>query len=449
MTKDMTEGSPLNHIVQFSIPLLLGNVFQQTYNMMDAAIVGKVLGTGALAAVGSSSSMTFLVLGFCFGLCSGFAIPVAQRFGARQFRDMRQYIFIALVSTAVFAIAVTAVCAALCPHILRMLATPPDIFDDAWRYLIVVFLGIPFTMLYNLLSGILRAVGDSRTPFYFLVLAALLNIALDLCFILVFHWGVAGAALATVVSQAASGLLCILLILKKFEVLHVRSEERVWSGEKFRLLLVMGIPMGLQFSITAIGSIVMQTANNRLGSVYVSAFTAGSRIKQLGISPFDAVGSAVTMFASQNYGACKMDRVKQGLKEGIALSLLVALVVCPVFIVFSRQLSLLFIPKTETVVLAAASRYVRCMGCFFWLIAFLQILRPTTQGLGFSNRAIFSGVFEMAARCTVSFAFVPLFGFSAICFADQSAWVCAVAYIFPTCVWCVRRREKELSSRPA
>ena len=446
MTKDMTQGSPLKLIVQFSLPLLAGNIFQQTYNMVDAAIVGRVLGPQALGAVGSSSSVQFLILGFCFGLTTGFTIPIAQRFGAKAWHDMRQYVYLSILSTLAMAFVFASACALLCPQILHALSTPQDIFADAYSYLVIIFLGIPFTLLYNLLAGILRAVGDSKTPFIFLVISSILNIGLDLLFIVVFKMGVRGASLATIIAQAISCLLCIILILKKFLILRLRKKDCTMSKEKLARLFQMGIPMGLQFSITAIGSIVIQTANNRLGSIYVSAFTAASKIKQLGIYPFDAIASAVSTYASQNYGAKNLKRIKSGLRTGLLLSFgFAVLFLCPFMIILARPLSMIFISASEANVLAQSAYYVRLMGYFFWLISLLQTLRLTIQGLGFSHLAIFSGVFEMIARCAIGFGLVPKLKFTAICIADPAAWLVAVLWCSPILIYCIRKIEKRFT----
>ena len=225
MVKSMTEGKPLPLILQFALPLLIGNLFQQTYNIVDAAIVGRYLGTEALASVGASSSVQFLVLGFCIGICCGFAIPIAQRFGAKDYRLMRVYLFHGAVLSAAAAVILTLICAVFCPQILHLLSTPENIYAGAYQYLLIIFLGIPFNLLYNLLSCVLRAVGNSRTPFLFLAVATALNILLDLVCILGLHWGVAGAAAATITAQAVSGLLCLFYILRKVPLLHIKREE--------------------------------------------------------------------------------------------------------------------------------------------------------------------------------------------------------------------------------
>lgn len=439
MTKDMTKGSALSLILRFALPLLIGNLLQQTYNLIDAAIVGRYLGTQALAAVGASSSVQFLVLGFCIGLCNGFAVPVARDFGAGAYERMRSCIFHGAVLTVGFAVVLTTACALFCPQILQLLSTPEDIYGNAYSYLLIIFLGIPFSLLYNLLSSILRAVGDSRTPFIFLALSAVLNIFLDLFCIIVLKWGCAGAAIATITAQAISGICCLVLIMRKFDTLKLRKSDCRFTGNGAAQLLIMGVPMGLQFSITAIGSMVMQSANNGLGSVYVSGFTSGMRIKQFTMCPFDAIATSVSVFCSQNMGAGHSKRIYTGLKTGIILGVGYGLMAGLVLIFGGRTLSLLFVSREAVDVLDASAKYLRYMGFFYWSLGILNICRMTTQGLGFSGRAVFSGVTEMVARIFVSFVFVGTYGFTAICFADQTAWILACIYILPTCLYCVKR----------
>lgn len=443
MAKSMTEGNPLKLVLQFAMPLLAGNIFQQTYNIADAAIVGNYLGTKALAAVGASASVQFLVMGFCIGICCGFGIPVAQRFGAKDYKAMRSCIFHAGFLTFIVAAVLTVACALLCKPILNILSTPDDIYKNAYIYLLVLFLGIPFSMLYNLLSGILRSVGDSNTPFMFLVFSTILNILLDLFCIIVLKWGCAGAAIATITAQAVSGILCFIYIWKKFQILKLSKEDCKIKGNVVTNMLVMGVPMGLQYSVTAIGSMVMQSANNGLGSVYVSGFTAGMRIKQFAMCPFDAIATAVSTFCSQNLGAGKPARIKKGLRDGIITGVLYGIFAGTILIFFGGLLSRMFISADETEVLAASAKYLRCLGFFYWALGILNVCRMTVQGIGYPGRAIFSGVVEMVARIAASKIFVPLYGFTAICFADQSAWVSAVLYIVPVCFFCIKRISGE------
>ena len=443
MTRDLTEGSCLKQILFFAAPLLVGNLLQQTYNLVDAAIVGRCLGTDALAAVGASSSVQFLVLGFCIGTCAGFGIPIAQRFGAKDYRAMRSYIFHSVLLTALFAVVLTSVCALLCSNILHMMSTPDDIFAGAYTYLLIIFFGIPFNLLYNLEAAMLRAVGDSKTPFVFLAVSTVTNIALDLVCILVFRWGVAGAAIATITAQALSGILCFFFIRRKQEILHISAADCRFDRDCCLSALAMGAPMGLQFSITAIGSMVMQAANNGLGSIYVSGFTAGARLKQFTMCPYDALATAVCTFCGQNLGAKRFERIKQGIRVGVALALIYGISIGIVLICGGRVLSMLFISSSQVAVLDASAKYLRYMGFMYWMLGLLNVFRLTIQGIGYSGRAVFAGVIEMVARTAVSLIFVPIYGYTAICCADQVAWTTAVLYLIPMCLHLLKKVERE------
>lgn len=449
MKGNMVQGNPLQLILRFSLPLLLGNVFQQTYNMVDAAIVGQTLGSNSLAAVGSTSSVQFLVLGFCMGTCIGFGIPVAQKFGGEDYAGLRKYVFQGAVLAGVIAVIMAVSTTLLCSWILDILQVPFEIYDQAYAYQVVIFIGIPCTILYNYLSSILRAIGDSKTPFIFLAMSAVLNIFLDLFCIIVLKLGVMGAAIATIVSQGISGLLCLGLIVKKFQVLHPHKEDCHMESGITKDLLVMGMPMGLQFSITAIGSMVMQSANNGLGTVYVSGFTAGMKIKQFMMCPFDAIATAVSTFASQNYGAKKMDRVKKGIRQGTAIGVGYGVIAGILLILFGRTLSMLFVSADSTAVLDASALYLRRMGLFWWSLGFLNVLRTAVQGLGYATRAVFAGVVEMVCRCAVALLLVPVFKFDAITFCDQVAWIGACVYIIPVCIFTVKHLEQQLREEEA
>ncbi len=316
MSTSMTKGSPLKLMLQFALPLLMGNLLQQTYNIIDAAIVGQILGADALASVGSSSSVQFLVLGFCIGCCAGFGVPVAKYFGAGDHKTMCNYIFNGAVLTAVIAAILTLSCSLLCTQILHLLSVPEDIFGNAYAYLIVIFIGIPFTLLYNYLSSILRSVGDSRTPFLFLGFSAVLNIFLDLFCIIVLRWGCTGAAIATITAQAISGILCFFYIRGKMQLLRLEKEnmtcKRMLSGNFWAW------DFRWDFSSRSRQSEVWSCRRRTmdLGSIYVSAFTAAMRIKQFLLCPFDAIGTAASVFCSQNLGACQPERIKKGAVRG-------------------------------------------------------------------------------------------------------------------------------------
>ena len=380
MSNSMTQGNPLKVMLQFAFPLLIGNLLQQTYNIIDAAIVGQSLGAQALASVGASTSVQFLVLGFCMGSCTGFGIPVAKYFGAGDLKHMKNIIFNGAVLTAVIAVIITVLCTLLCPWILQVLSVQSDIYANAYSYLMIIFLGLPFTLLYNYLSSILRAVGDSRTPFLFLAFSAVLNIFLDLFFILVAGWGCAGAAFATIAAQAISGILCLIVIIRRMEVLWLSKENRVVRGDSITELLQMGLPTGLQFSITAIGSMVMQSANNGLGGDYVSAFTAGAKLKQFTMCPFDAIATSVSVFCSQNYGAGKKDRIKSGYHISIRLLICWAALITIAFVFFPRQISVLFFHEEEVIRLSVD--YLRIIGFSEIFLSVEMMTVGALSGLG-------------------------------------------------------------------
>lgn len=440
-TKEMTEGRIFPQIFYFTLPLLMGNLLQQTYSLVDAAIVGKFLGIDSLAAVGASSSVVFLILGFCNGCCGGFGIPVAQKFGARDYSTMRRCVVVSLQLAALMSVVLAIVTGILCDDILRLMRTPENIFDEAYAYLLITFIGIPCTFFYNLLSSIIRALGDSKTPFWFLLLAAVLNIVLDLFCILVLDWGVAGASIATVFSQGFSAVLCYLYMKRRFDILRTEPSERRFSRPIARTLLGIGVPMGLQFSITAIGSIMLQSANNALGTACVAAFTAAMRIKMFFMCPFESLGIAMATFAGQNYGAGRPERIAQGVKAAFFMALAYWVFTFCVLMFGARELALLFVDASETEILDDTALFLHISVSFFPVLALLCILRYTIQGAGFTNLAMLSGVSEMIARILVSVFVVPVFGYIAVCCGDATAWVFADAFLIPA-FWYVYKKIK-------
>ena len=437
--KEMTEGRIFPQIFYFTLPLLMGNLLQQTYSLVDAAIVGKFLGINSLAAVGASSSVVFLILGFCNGCCGGFGIPVAQKFGARDYSTMRRCVIVSLQLAAVMSVVLALITGIWCDDILRLMRTPENIFDEAYAYLLITFIGIPCTFFYNLLSSIIRALGDSKTPFGFLLLAAVLNIVLDLFCILVLGWGVAGASIATVFSQGVSALLCYLYMMRRFDILRTTPDERRFSRPIARTLLGIGVPMGLQFSITAIGSIMLQSANNALGTACVAAFTAAMRIKMFFMCPFESLGIAMATFAGQNYGAGRPERIMQGVKAAAAMALVYWVFTFCVLMFGSRELALLFVDASETEILKDTALFLHISVSFFPVLGLLCILRYTIQGAGFTNLAMLSGVSEMIARVLVSVWAVPAFGYVAVCCGDSTAWIFADAFLIPAFLYVYKK----------
>ena len=438
-TKEMTSGSTMKLILGFAVPLLMGMLFQQVYGLVDTIIVGRFLGVSALAAVGATGSINFLIIGFCQGICNGFALPIAQRFGARDYDGLRKYVGNSAILSILFGGTLTVLTVVFCRNILLWMHTPSDIIDLSYQYIVVIFAGIPAIILYNILSAYLRSLGDSITPVVFLILAAVLNVGLDLLFIVVFHWGVFGAAFATVLAQAVSGILCLILIIWKFEILHLKRED--WNLDPFyvKYLLIMGLPMGLQYSITAIGSVILQTAVNSLGSAAVAAMTAGSRISMFVVCPFDALGSTMATFGGQNVGAGKLDRLGQGLRSAVILGAVYSVIILLVLIVFGQNLVYLFVDPKETVVVAQARQFLITNAVFYIPLALVNIVRFLIQGMGFSGFAVFAGVFEMIARALVGLAFVPLFGYTAACFASPLAWIFADFFLISAFFHCRKK----------
>lgn len=444
-TKDMTSGSTMKLILGFAVPLLMGMLFQQVYSLVDTIIVGRFLGVSALAAVGATGSINFLIVGFCQGICNGFALPVAQRFGAKDYDGLRKYVGNSAVLSIIFGGAITLITVIACRPILELMQTPADIIDLSYHYIVVIFAGIPAIMLYNILSAYLRSLGDSITPVIFLVLSAGLNIGLDLLFIVTFHRGVFGAAFATVLSQAVSGILCLILIIKKFDLLHLKREDWKLDWGYSRYLLIMGLPMGLQYSITAIGSVILQASVNTLGSTAVASMTAGSRISMFVVCPFDALGSTMATFGGQNVGAGRLDRLGRGLRSAVILGAIYSALILVILIFFGRDLILLFVSAKEAAVIAQAKQFLVTNAAFYLMLALVNIVRFLIQGMGFSGFAVFAGVFEMVARTLVGLVFVPIFGFTAACSANPLAWIFADCFLIPAFFHCRKKLQNAMT----
>lgn len=437
--KDLTTGSPFRLIFGFAVPMLLGYLFQQFYNMVDTIIVGQCLGVTALAAVGSTGSINFMINGFCIGVCSGFAIPVAQKFGAGDEKGLRRFVANAGWLSLIFSIIMTTVIGLLCMDILRWMDTPEDIIQGAYDYIFVIFLGIPVTYLYNLLAGIIRSLGDSRTPVYFLLLSSVLNVVLDFYSILGLGMGVEGPALATVFSQGVSAVLCLLYMMKRYPILRMSPEERRPDGNLMKILCGMGIPMGLQYSITAIGSVVLQTAVNSLGSMAVAAVSTGSKVSQFFCCPFDALGGTMATWAGQNVGAKKLDRVKRGTWTACLLGFAYSLLAFVILLFGGKYIALLFLAPEETEIIGRVSQFLIGNSMFYIPLTLVNVLRFSIQGMGFSGFAILAGVCEMVARAFVGFALVPAFGFLPACFASPLAWICADLFLIPAFFHCLKK----------
>lgn len=436
---DMTSGNVTGHIMRFALPMLIGYVFQQFYSMVDTVIVGKFVGVYALAGVGSTGAISFMIIGFCTGICAGFSIPVSQSFGAGNYHHLRRYIANSIWISLAFSVFVTLLVCSLTGGILHLMNTQPDIYQYAYDYIFIVFAGIPATILYNLTSSIIRAFGDSKTPVYFLLLSSALNIVLDLVSIIYWGMGVKGAAYATVFSQFVSGALCAVYMYKHFKIIRCTKEELAPSIRHIKHLLYIGIPMGIQYTITAIGSVILQTAVNGLGYMSVAAITAGTKIRTFFCTPYDALGSTIATFAGQNVGAGRMDRVRTGVLSSMRIGSIYSVAGLVIMIVFGRPLSLMFLDSGEEAIISMTMLYLIVDAAFGIPLTAVNVFRFCMQGMGFSGLAIFAGILEMIGRSAVAFLLVPVFGYPAACFAAPAAWLLADLFLIPGCFWCIKK----------
>lgn len=439
MVKDMTNGSPSKHILGFAVPMLFGMLFQQFYNLVDTIIVGKTLGVEALAGVGATGSINFMIIGFCMGVCNGFVIPVAQCFGAKKPADLRKYVFNGYICSIVFAILLTLASVIFCRRILIIMNTPADIIDHAYNYIVVIFIGIPTVFLYNMVSGVIRSLGDSKTPVVFLVLSSIINVVLDFFLILVCKMGVAGAGWATVTSQLVSGLTCLIYMYKKYDILKGDKSERVLDRRFITNLCMNGVPMGLQYSITAIGSTILQAAVNTLGSTYVAAMTAGSKMFNFTCCPFDALGSTMATYAGQNVGAAKIKRLGQGVRSAMIIGSVYSVLSLIALYFTTDYIALLFVNASETTIIALTRQFILASACFYIPLTGVNVVRFCIQGMGFSVFAISAGILEMIGRAFAAIILIPSIGFMGACLASPIAWIAADAFLFPAFIHCAKK----------
>lgn len=438
-TKDLTVGKPIKLIMNFAIPLWFGYLFQQVYNIVDTIIVGKGLGVDAISAVGATGSVCFLIIGFACGVCDGFALPVAQWFGAKNEKQLKKSVGNACVIMVALATLMTVLTVLLCRNILQWMNTPENIFDMTYSYLIVILIGIPGSMLFNFAAALLRAVGNSKVPVYILVLSSALNIILDLLFVIVLKWGVAGAAWATIISQAVSGVCGVAFIVLKIPVLHFAKTDLLLEKETSKRLLWMGLPMGFQYSITAIGTVVIQAAVNELGSIYIAAMSVAIRIQMFAETVITAFSATMATYCGQNVGARKLDRVRRGLLDITLVACIYSVIVGVVFSIWGKYFIMIFVKAKEIEVLEAGATCLTIMGLFFIPLAILNIFRFSIQGMGFSALSLFAGLAELIGRVAVAIIFVPIYGFVAACYASPVAWISACLFLVPAFFWCLRK----------
>ena len=438
-TTDLTVGKPLFQILRFALPLVLGTLFQQLYSFADTVIVGRCLGTDALGAVGTTYSLNFLILGFVQGACVGFGIPVAETFGAKDKGGLRKYLFNGALLCVVLSVVFTIFTTLMAGPLLQLIHTPEELYADAVLYIRIIFLGIPATVLYNYASSVLRAMGDSQHPFYFLLAASVLNIGLDYLLIVPMGMGVDGAAIATVLSQLLSGGLCAFWFFTrtaKQEELTFRGQSSLLSAGHCKRLAYIGFPMGFEYSVSAIGAVIMQDAINLLGSTAVAAQTAGEKIRQMFTLPMESVGMAMATYVGQNHGAHRTDRIQQGIKDGCMIQLTYCAAAWVVIFFVKPYAVGLVLGDADPAVTAGAIQYLAIMSLLFCFHGLLMIFRNTLQGLGYSVQAIISGVGELIGRSLGGLLAVKTgLGYVGICLSNPFAWGLAMLY----CMFMVRR----------
>ena len=441
-TTDLTVGKPLFQILRFALPLVLGTLFQQLYSFADTVIVGRCLGTDALGAVGTTYSLNFLILGFVQGACVGFGIPVAETFGAKDQGGLRKYLFNGALLCVVLSVVFTISTTLMAGPLLQLIHTPEELYADAVLYIRIIFLGIPATVLYNYASSVLRAMGDSQHPFYFLLAASVLNIGLDYLLIVSMGMGVDGAAIATVLSQLLSGGLCAFWFFTrtaKQEELTFRGQSSLLSAGHCKRLAYIGFPMGFEYSVSAIGAVIMQDAINLLGSTAVAAQTAGEKIRQMFTVPMASVGTAMATYVGQNHGAHRTDRVRQGIRDGCILQLCYCAAAWVVLFFVKGWAVGLVLGDADPAVTSGAVEYLTVISVLFCINGLLMVFRNTLQGLGYSVQAVISGVGELIGRALCGWLAVHSLGYFGICIANPIAWGLALLY----CVFMVTRVLKK------
>lgn len=437
----MTVGNPVKLIISFMIPMCLGNIFQQFYNIADSIVAGQFIGVNALAAIGSTGSLMFFVTGWLNGLASGFAIIVAQMFGAKRYDRMRHYVAMSIYLMAVFSIIMTVGLEMANGPILHLMNSPEEVFGDVKGYMAVIYGGLGVTALYNALAAFLRALGDSKSPLYFLIISAVINVILDIVFIVVFGMGVEGCGYATVIAQGISAACCLIYIVKRFPILHLKKEDFRISLDSFKRLLALGIPMGLQFSITAIGTIMVQGAVNIYGPAHMAGFSAAGKIQNIVATVFVAFGATLATYVGQNRGAGKMERVRTGVRYTQYMVLAWSVFTMAAMFFFGKYLTYLFVSPSETDVIEVAVTYFHTV---FWAYPFLGsifIYRNALQGMGYGLVPMLGGIFELVARAGIVMLVAGRTSFAGVCLSDPAAWLAALIPLVPYYIYVMKKKH--------
>ena len=443
---DMTHGNPLPLLVRFAIPLILGSIFQQLYSFVDTAIVGRCISAEALTAVGVTGSLNFLVLGFTMGSAMGFCIPISQAVGAGDPDEVSRNFWNGLYLSIGIGLVISVGVSFFTRPLLAMMKTPTELLDMATEYLTIIFVGQIATVLYNYLSGALRAFGDSKRPFWFLVISSCVNVVLDLVLILVIPMGVAGAALATVISQGISVALCIWWLSRKMDVIRRRSNSgealTAVSGMRMKKICVVGMPLGLEYSVCTIGNVVLQSSINSLGSVVAAAHVCGEKIRGIATLPIESLGTAVATYAGQNYGAKRIDRIKSGIKAGLTIVVVYCVAAWAVLAVLKAPLVSLLLGETASAEAVASIEYLSIISTLFIFHGSLMIFRNTVQGMGHAASTLASSVMEIIGRSAAGLLAVHFGSFFLICVSAPMAWTLACVCCIGLCAYYIPKASK-------
>ena len=445
MTKDMTSGNAWRQIFFFSLPLLVGNVFQQLYSMVDTIIVGRFVSVSALAAVGSTGAIAFLVLGFAMGMTGGFSVIIAQRFGAGDEEGVKKAIGTAIWLSIITMVILTVLAIATARPLLEFMNTPEDIIEDALIYIVIIYAGIGASIYYNLIASVVRALGDSKTPLYFLLFSSVLIVILDLVLIIVFRMGVAGAGIATVFSQLLAAVLCTVYSVRKFEQLRLSRRHMRWDSLLAKAQLSVGLPMAFQYSVTAVGVMVLQGALNRFGSDVIASYTAASKVEAVVTQPFSSLGMAMTTYCGQNVGAGRWDRVRKGMGICTIMCMVTVVIAMAINIFAGSWCTALFISRPSPEILAYAQTYLNTIAVFYPILGLLYVYRNGLQGMGDGLIPMLGGVGELLARLVVALILPGIIGFMGICIASPVAWCVATVILLGRYFTWMHKKKKELS----
>ena len=421
--RDLTKGNIIKVMFFFSLPILLGNVFQQAYNLADIIIVGKKLGDMSVSAVGSTASVVSLLFNIINGLCTGFAIPVSRHYGSGEQDKMRRNIAGMITFSGVTTAVLIIICTIFLNPLLTAINTPKEIFDEAGRYLSIVVLGLVVTTIYNLEANMLRAVGNSLVPLIILIISAALNVGLDLLFLYAFDMGVEGAALATVIAQFISAFVCFIYLVKKCPFLKPKLSDFKLNGNLLKPLLAAGLGMALMYSIVDIGSIVLQNGVNGLGAEIITAHTAARKLFGFSIMPFSAISATLVTFVSQNYGACQFDRIKKGIKYGLFIEWIWSTLAVIVVYLFGRHLALWIVSGESEYITNTVVEYLKINAPFYYALSVLLSLRCSLQGLGNSIFPIAASIIEMLWKIVTVVFIIPNYGYFGVCISEPIIWV--------------------------